>query len=206
MTQGSMTKDRRLLLTLAGFALLAPAGQAMSAEFCVSCTGPEATYNCVADDIPAGGTDAGIKLSCISELAKAGHHASCAIARTAVAPCNGERKVLSGIGGLDGFPSAHEPASGLPPASVATTPSEPPAPDPAETTIAKSKEPAAAHDRHEEGSQSAAGSFKKAGEKASDAAEKAAQSAAGALQQAGTAISSAAKKSWRCLSSMFDDC
>lgn len=80
-------------LYLIGFAAAASAGgvaQSLAAEFCVACDGPPAQYTCQFDDTVANVDDSRLRLTCITELARAGGHAACSVDRTRTPPCGGE--------------------------------------------------------------------------------------------------------------------
>lgn len=99
--------------------------QAQQAEFCVSCSGPEAQYRCTFDGAAAG--KSGLQLYCISTLAKDGKHESCSINRAAKTPCTGALKVLALPDGLPDAPppkSAGPSAEPPPTANTATTRSQ----------------------------------------------------------------------------------
>lgn len=69
---------------------------AARAEYCVTCTEPDATYVCeirgLATQAPAGMQG---QLLCIKELAAASGHKTCSVSRTAPATCSGPLRVLS---------------------------------------------------------------------------------------------------------------
>src|SRR5690606_1096306 len=74
--------------------------------------GPEATYRCTIVDGPAHATQ-GAQLLCITQLARQGHHDTCAVSRGTLKDCAGEeRRVSSG--------PAADPVPGAPPGLVAT--------------------------------------------------------------------------------------
>ncbi len=79
----------RLLPALAVLGLTSPV---LAAEYCVSCTGPDASYRC---EVGGNGADARAWLMCITELAKEGGHDSCSVDRKAASPCPGIHKVLA---------------------------------------------------------------------------------------------------------------
>lgn len=79
-----------LAYTLSGAAALAE-----TAEFCVTCQGPDATYRCTFESESAMPGRPGLQLHCISTLAREGGHQSCAIGRASKAPCAGTLKVLA---------------------------------------------------------------------------------------------------------------
>ena len=128
-----------------------------AAELCVACTGPDARYACEIDG--AGETpDSRLTLYCMTELAKAGGHASCSVERAKSAPCQGEKKLLanpnpggipsdSAAGVIDApaaatsdvtAPSAPKPAD---PLTATDAPAPLPASQPAITEIPKSGTP-----------------------------------------------------------------
>lgn len=102
---------------LAALLVATAAVPATAAEYCVSCSGPDASYRC---EIGGNATDARAWLQCITELAKSGGHDSCSVDRNAPSPCPGIHKVLTP-------PEGAVPA--LPPVQM-TTPESGPSPLP----------------------------------------------------------------------------
>lgn len=207
----------------AAAALLALAAMpANSAEFCVTCEGPQAQYACTIDGASASSNDPRLKFLCMTELAKAGGHASCAIDRAQQEKCTGVPKVLKAPDGLDAAapPAPASPATTLPdpkaaagdssvarpatplPGSTGTTPSAQPS-GPQETAVAKTTgPPATVKEMVDKGAASAGQQIGKTGEATSAAAK----SAGTALDNAGKAVGNAAKKTWTCVTSLFSDC
>lgn len=175
------------------------------ADICVTCASPDASYSCAVDGVSAQSDDGRLRLYCITALAKAGGHASCAVARAASAPCAGPTKVLAAPVGLDiGEPDtatqapAPQPLAGSPAAlGQAAAPITKPAP-----ADSKTGEPKTVEAVVKSGAKAAETSIEKSG----DAAKSAAQSAGSMLQTAGKVVGDAAKKSWTCLSSLFGEC
>lgn len=189
---------------------------AKSAEFCVSCLGPDAHYVCAFDDVEPTSQDPRLKLLCITELAGKGGHASCSVDRTKTSPCQGERKVLatpeglgSGAGSTAGAGTAPGPEAALPAAgpgetqvqqSVNQVPSAAvKAAEPADTQTIADPETAKAATNADKPLDAAA---KKVGEGATEVAK----SAGSALEKAGNAVGHAAKKTWDCISTFFGSC
>ncbi len=57
---------------------------ATAQEYCVTCTGPDASYRClIGGDVPMAARASRGQFLCITEIAKAGGHASCSAARGA---------------------------------------------------------------------------------------------------------------------------
>lgn len=127
-----MTRTRLLLLTALAAALAARAAPA-AAEFCVTCTGPDAAYRCAFEGETAATPQAGLQLLCISTLARDGGHQSCTIDRKRTPPCSGETKLMPMPAVHDGAGEA--PAAGpdgpdgaqAPPDAPPNTPAEAPA-------------------------------------------------------------------------------
>ncbi|WP_144061261.1 hypothetical protein [Hyphomicrobium denitrificans] len=197
-----MTIAMKSCLYVASLVLLS--GTAGAAEICVKCTGPDASYDCVVNgSAPA---DTVTKLFCITTLAKVGPHASCAIDRSSVSPCQGERKEFTTPVRIDG------PFGGAPQRDASTS-----APEVSPNGVA----PVTGQEHgHEQPPPQAAGDsppktvqemVEKSPVSASLAetqktAGNAAKSAGTALEKAGSAVGSAAKTSWKCLSSFFSNC
>jgi hypothetical protein len=77
------------------WATLLWATPASAAEYCVTCSGPDAQYRCSFDGDTSAERDPGLQLYCISTLARDGGHESCSIARKITSPCPGTSKVLA---------------------------------------------------------------------------------------------------------------
>jgi hypothetical protein len=184
---------------------------------CVKCTGPDANYACVVNSSAAAGTiDTVMKLYCITALAKAGPHASCAIDRSTKAPCQGERKELPVPAAIDqalGELQKPEATTSAPDTSTIGSPGTSPAnPSSAPnatnggaqppTEAAKDTPPKTVQEIVEKTTKSAGDGLSETQKSAGEAAK----SASTALEKAGTAVSDAAKNSWKCLSSFFSNC
>lgn len=213
---------------LAGAAglLTCGAGGISAAEFCVTCEGPEAHYACTFDGTSAGPGDTGLKLYCITELAKSGKHASCSVDRTAAKPCAGDVKVLAMPDGLAPPPqTANSPGSKAPVADTAA-PLPPPAakagteaakalPETPPKTVQEMVEKGTAGasktlekggDTVVETAKSTGGAIDKAGKAVGETVVETAKSTGGVLDKAGKAVSDGAKKTWTCITSFFGDC
>jgi hypothetical protein len=185
----------------AGLVLICSAAGAV--DICVKCTGPDANYDCVVNGSAA---DTVTKLYCITALAKVGPHASCAIDRNSVSPCQGERKEFTiptnADGTFGGTPERNASTSlpGASPDSVPPATAQNPAGEPLSSQTTNDAPPRTMQEVVEKSpvSASLAETQKTAGN--------AAKSAGTALEKAGAAVGSAAKTSWKCLSSFFSDC
>jgi hypothetical protein len=197
----------------AGVVTLLSASAAASAEICVTCTGPDAKYACVVNTSTAGTIDTVVKLYCITALAKAGPHASCAIDRNTKAPCQGVRKELPLPGVLEqaldnpqepqtATPALSSPSPGEPGALPAHSEAAPHGAVDAGSQPAKDAPPKTVQEMMENGAKSAGDGFSET----QKSAGKAAKSTTTALEKAGLAVGSAAKTSWKCLSSFFSNC
>lgn len=190
-------------------ALSALPGLAASAEFCVSCAQPDAHYACAFEGANGSAHDARLKLLCISELAKAGGHATCSVDRTQTVPCAGEVKRLAMPEGLDLAPL---PAANAPTAPAATTsgpqtpqsetPIAKPAPDPKAAATTSNVPPKTVQEMVEKSTKATGEALEKSGAAAGDAVK----STGSALGKVGQAAGDAAKKTWNCITSLFGDC
>jgi hypothetical protein len=200
----------------AGASALLTAGAAAGTEMCVKCTGPDASYACVVNTSATGTIDTVMKLYCITALAKAGPHASCAIDRNTTAPCQGERKELPMPAAIDqtvdelqqpgaATPVHDAPATGSPGTSPPVSPAMPNAAEVGAqppTEAAKEAPPKTVQEIVEKSTKSAGDGIAETQKSAGEAAK----SASTALEKAGTAVGDAAKNSWKCLSSFFSNC
>jgi hypothetical protein len=196
-------------------ALLFFAGPADAAELCVKCTGPDANYACIVKGATNASTaDAAIKLYCITALAKAGPHASCAIDRDNKPPCQGERRELPVPDAIEHVLDVRSESQSATPPSAPITAGSATAPQSTDQQLpsnaAAQQQPAqpenappkTVQEMVEKGAQSAGAGISETGKSASEAAE----STGTALQKAGSAVAKAAKNSWECLSSFFSKC
>lgn len=191
------------------FAWVAIASEPVSAgEFCVTCEAPSAHYNCVLPGPAADPSDTRLKLWCITELAKAGGHASCSVDRQQQAKCDGTVKTIALPDGYELGP-APTPADvardqDTPPAAAATPPAEV-GHSAAQTVIPKTQNPPAPQRQPDDPSitkKTPAESVNTATESAAEAA----QAAGSTLNKAGKAVGDAAQKTWTCITSLFGDC
>jgi hypothetical protein len=179
-----------LMLVICGMA-----NEASAQEYCVTCTGPDATYRCsIASEPGTALPPSRGQLFCISELAKKGNHSSCSVGRSQGEPCAGEPRTviltpaaaeeLPPIGTTEPVPAGPESpavADGVPP------PAEPPPPTdaPPQTVEELAKQTVEASGK----------GIKKAGEAVSEGAK-----------STGDAVGNAVSKTWKCMTSLFSDC
>jgi len=203
-----------------GISALLGSAAANATELCVKCTAPDASYACVVNGTSSTTIDMVAKVYCITALAKAGAHESCAVDRTMTAPCPGERKELPVPAMLDGQAPEDQPQGNPPPGlakagegAAATTPPEQHAPvtqaNPAEAphdqvngAPANEPPPKTVQEMVEKGAKTAGAGLSDTQKSAGEAAK----SASTALGKAGEAVGGAAKSSWKCLSSFFTNC
>jgi hypothetical protein len=201
----------------AGLLTLAASVAANSTELCVKCTNPDASYACVVGASSNATLDTVAKFYCITQLAKAGSHASCAIDRATAPPCPGERKELPIPAFLeDGGAASKLPdksASDQHPGDVGTRPATapiagatsagPPVHDQqANPPPAAEQPPKTVQEMVEKSAKTAGAGLSETQKAAGDAAK----STTTALEKAGTAVGGVAKNSWKCLSSFFSNC
>lgn len=169
---------------------------AAAQEFCVTCSGPDATYRCViGGDATAAARSSRGQFLCITELAKSGGHASCSAARGQATPCPGETRTVMFPAGADQVapPLAETPAPLSPPMTPAVGAAPAPAVAPAQPPIPH--EPQAVEAPTDGQPKTVEELAKKTGEAVTDSA-----------QSAGNAVTNAVKKTWTCVTSLFGDC
>jgi hypothetical protein len=193
------------LALIAGFAGLGASSNAMALDYCITCAGPEAHYNCRLEAPGANPRDLRLQLLCISQVATGGGHESCAVDHPQPAACTGTLQVVTAPD-IMVAPTGHpEPKADVAGSGGAEdiTPPQAPAAKSAETVIPKpAKPPKTVKEVVENGSTSASKGLKTAGGAVNDAAN----AAGSGLQKAGTAVTNAAKKTWTCITSLFGDC
>jgi hypothetical protein len=195
----------RLRLTAAavGGALFALAAGASAQEFCVTCSGPTAAYRCLigGETENAAARSSRGQFLCITELAKAGGHASCSATRGQSTPCPGEtRTVMFSLADPATTPLATTaPQPALVPVPSSTTPLAPGEDLPPVALPPPQPQPAQAPPAVE------TGSAPPANEKP-NAVEDLANKTGKAVSDTGKAVGNAVKKSWDCVASLFGDC
>lgn len=178
-----------LALVLCGFPTLAAAR-----EYCVTCTGPDATYRCIigGEPSPAARTSRG-QLLCITELARSGGHASCSVGRPAAGACQGDVRTVM-------FPSAAETAA--PP----TADAQPEMTYPGAEAQAPAAVPPGPQTPSEGPPQTVEELAKKTMETSGQGLKQAGEAVTNTAKSAGNAVGTALKKTWTCLTSFFGDC
>lgn len=177
---------RRLLMplgSLAVFGLVICPPLAAKQDYCVTCTGPSASYVCAIEGLSESAA-ARIQgqVLCIKQLATEGRHEQCKIDRTATAVCQGLLKTVHP-------PAEDQPAAAPPssPARPASAPAIQPAPDVARPGAQSAPKPDAS--AHVTANTAPAKPDTRSG-----------------LQKAGDSIGTAVSKSWSCVTSLFSDC
>ncbi|MDH4982791.1 hypothetical protein [Hyphomicrobium sp. D-2] len=208
---------------------------AQAQEFCVACQGPEASYRCLigGEGTPAARSSRG-QFLCITELAKAGGHATRSVSRSQATPCPGEtRSVLFSLADPETSPlgqartdGATAPAMGLsgspqiPPAAVGSTVPHAapgggmPPMTPVGTIDGGAYPPGHGQPAGEEGyptplpPETAAEAERAAAAKPQKpgALQDMANKTGKAFNDTGKAVGKAVKKSWDCVTSLFGDC
>jgi|GEM_PF-665941 len=186
-------------------------------HYCVTCTAPDAHYDCQVETGNAAIAGAALQLYCIKQLARRGGHESCSVKRRPVAPCTGQLKILDyeqadgtitqlNIRAPSVGPASNAPApagSAMAGGSAAATatgtqsaqPAGPP-PAPAETTApaAQQKPPATVEELAKRTAQSAGSELQKASKAVGDSAKNATGAVGSAIKNTGKAVGSAVKK------------
>jgi hypothetical protein len=173
---------------------------AAAGEYCVTCAGPEAHYACTFEGASAGPGDTGLKLYCITELAKSGKHQSCSVDRNEAKPCTGDVKVLAMPDGMAITPPAAATATDVPKSAAAPTGTVPAAENAAKAQ--PETPPKTVQEMVEKGTGDAGKTLQKGG----DAVVETAKTTGGVIDKAGKAVGDTAKKTWTCITSFFGDC
>lgn len=179
---------------LAAILLGQTAATAQQSEFCVRCMSPEARYRCapqISDELRRVlPNERVLKFACIKDIAKAYRHEKCSVKETVGEPCDGETVVLN-LNELAeqytrrmpgplrrSLSGAGKPATGSPDEKE-LKPADPNAPPKTVVEMAK---------------------------RTAETSNKQIEDAGKAVQDAGSFVGGAVEKSWRCLSSLFNDC
>jgi hypothetical protein len=188
-------------ITAVLFAWALPSG-AMAQEYCVTCTGPDASYRCViGGDAPPAARSSRGQFLCITELAKAGGHASCSAARGQATPCPGETRTV--------MFSLADPGPGSPPieATIPQPPAQPPSPgmsyapgqDLPPVALPPAEHAPALPPPQDTGTAAAP-------QPKPTVVEDLANKTGKAVSDTGKAVGGAVKKSWDCVASLFGNC
>lgn len=184
---------------VAVFASALSATPALSAEFCVMCSAPDAIYRCAASREGVLVAPPGAQLTCIRELARQGGHKSCAITRQPATACDGRLLIVS-VDENTQIPADHpinatEPdtANPIPPDETAASEQEKPA---------TSGEPRTVQELAEQTVESSKKGIESAGEVVVDTAKQ----TGGQIKNAGDYVATGAKNTWTCITSLFSDC
>lgn len=189
----------RLLAVLVPGALFTLGAGAAAQEFCVSCSGPEANYRClIGGEATAAARSSRGQFLCITELAKAGGHASCSATRGQATPCPGETRTvmfsLAGPGDVAGGVEAQD----LVPPEAHQAP-DGPRPLPAtDQTHGAAPLPS--------GEEAGAPAEENPAEEKKNVVETIASKTGKAFNDTGKAVGKAMKKSWDCVASLFGNC
>lgn len=174
-------------------ALLTPSVPAMSQEYCVACTGPDAVYRCVIEKaVPTG---IPLKKLCVGTLVRQGSHAGCAVRGGTVFDCEGPVRRIDAKAAAEALSQPPAVAPQGPSARAKPGTGTGPAASPAVETAAP---------RPALGSPTAPP--QEARPMAEGPAKHATRSAGEALGKAGDAIGGGTRKVWGCLSSFFASC
>ncbi len=128
MTLARHIKAEVLVRAAVAASVIVASGPLSAQEHCVHCSGPDAIYRCVLENV-APSQSASQKLACITVLAREGRHDSCAI-KTSATDCTGmvKRVDASSVEQQSASPVATKPAEPALPPRPATSSSggEPP--------------------------------------------------------------------------------
>ena len=183
----------RLLAVLVPGALFTLSTGAAAEEFCVSCSGPEANYRClIGGEATIAARSSRGQFLCITELAKAGGHASCSATRGQATPCPGETRTVMFSLADPGDVAGGLEARDLPPIGPSRVP---------EATL-----PPPAMDHPPEGAPPLAAENAAPAEEKKNVVETIASKTGKAVSDTGKAVGKAVKKSWDCVASFFGSC
>ena len=171
--------------------LVLRAGEAHAQAVCVVCNGPDVVYRCQPEGVNLRSGDPRLGLLCITELARAGNHASCSVRRQQqAATCDGPLRTVTIS---DSPPIAPQPPQQQ---AIEGTEDGGKRKGPPETVAELAKRTASSSKEQ----------LQNATDLVGDAAKKTGSVVGDAAQKTGSAVGNAAKKSWRCFSLLFKDC
>ncbi len=178
-----------MVALLSIIATLPAASGAKAQEVCVECSGPDTRYRCSIRDFDKiakyHASSKVLEYVCITELARAGGHASCRAGNSFQGPCIGQPRQLdpATVGELPAEPAGKASVAGAEPPNPSTDPAaQPPAQDQAGRGSPQTLEELARRNKLD------------------------ISGVKDGLNTAGKAVGGAVKNSWRCLSSLFSNC
>jgi len=183
---------------------LAIANASLSAsaqEYCVACTGPEATYRCVIEQaVPTGMT---LKMLCVGTLAREGGHDTCAVRGGTVFDCNGPLRRLdarAAASGLSRFPLG--PNDGDDPNAAAKAVAPPGSKDrpPSGAPLASEVPAKSGSDPNAKPASTAPP------QTVEQLAKQVSRSSTATIDKTTDAIGAATRKTWRCITTLFKSC
>lgn len=192
------TAGRPVLRSIVALLFVVPAATASIAaeSACVTCEGPTATYSC--SPAPNAGPEliglAGRKLqfSCIEDIAKRYQHATCSVRRNQLGTCIGIVHMLTGQEAASApaaSPGTIDGQAGLPPSGE--TKSVDPSPHGAPVAATKKAAPAVQNSEPKT---------------VVELAKRTAITTQNEIDRSADKVSKAARSTWRCISTLFQDC
>jgi hypothetical protein len=188
---------RTFFISLVAASILAASATTSPAGLCVSCTGPNVTYDCTvknADSIESLAGDKALRKICTKVLKKTEKHASCRVINVPAGKCTGVARTVgwgdvkkAATGGSDAAK-----ATAKPPAATGQDAAKSPAVGPPAETVGEPRAtapPAATAD--------AAGPHRPSSPDPATPAEE---------PGLGDKIKGAAQNTWKCVSSFFGNC
>ena len=198
--------QRQLPPAMAALAMALLSSAASAQEYCVTCTGPEASYRCViGGEASQAARSARAQFLCITELAKAGGHASCSAARGQATPCAGEtRTVMFSLADPNATPTeATVPGPvgqpSLPPAAAISPP-------PGQGLAPVELPPVGQHQPQPLPPPDETAATPSPNNQKPNMVEDLANKTGKAVTDTGKAVGGAVKKSWDCVTSLFGNC
>ena len=188
------------------------AAHAETAEFCVSCTGPEQTYLCAIESGSAVRNASSLRLYCVVNTARERGHQSCTARKEAADSCDGPR--LDYVYSGDDLPLFRSPDAATGPSDAAAKSADDGGSSSAEQ---KSGEAETMVDLTGKAITSSKKRLRKAGETVGEVTSKTGEVVRGAarttgssvrraVKNAGKAVSKAARTTYDCVRSLFGKC
>ena len=197
--------QRHLPPAMAVLAMAVLSGAASAQEYCVTCTGPEAMYRCViGGEASLAARSSRAQFLCITELAKAGGHASCSAARGQATPCPGEtRTVMFSLADPNGMPA--EATAPVPMGQPSPPPAAAVSPSPGHG-LAPVELPPVGHQQEPLPPPNETAANPAHNTQKPNMVEDLANKTGKAVTDTGKAVGGAVKKSWDCVTSLFGNC
>jgi hypothetical protein len=182
------------------------AAPVVAQEYCVACTGPNALYRCVLEEVRPSGIP--LKSLCVKTLAREGRHVTCSIRSGTVFDCDAPIKRIDAVSAAEKIraspaPQSQQNTAPAPSPTVIVTPGAPSeVAQPAQVETTRPRPPEKPEHASSDGRKPPSGNPGTV----EGLAKSISRSSKNSLNRAGEAIENTTRKTWNCLASFFKSC